>query len=99
MLGQKGAAPRRDTQAGARPAFFIFGFPRLFLSVLLYFFGREFLQVIARLSVPGHIEAAAASDKVGAFADVRLDFTGFDCVDNCNFDKIRTSDCALIAAG
>jgi|SRR5262245_46055407 len=29
---------------------------------------------------------------------LRLDFTGFDCVDNCNFDKIRTSGCALIAA-
>src|SRR5262245_41897981 len=40
-----------------------------------------------------------ATDKVGAFAYVRLDFTGFDCVDNCNFDKIRTSDCAVIAAG
>ena len=49
--------------------------------------------------MPGHIEPAAATDKVGAFAEVRLDFTGFDCVDNCNFDKIRTSDCALIAAG
>jgi hypothetical protein len=36
MLGQEGAAPRQDTQAGARPAFFISNFRTVLFS--LYFF-------------------------------------------------------------
>jgi hypothetical protein len=60
---------------------------------------KKFLQMIACTFRACHIELAAATDQVGSDRRLRLDFTRFDCVDNCNFDKIRTSDFALIAAG
>jgi hypothetical protein len=99
MLGQEGAALRQDTQAGARPAFFISDF-RVLLFGLAALFGRKnFLHMIACATFRAWPEPAAATDKSWSVLGLRLDFTGFDCVDNCNFDKFRTSDCALIAAG
>ena len=68
MLGQEGAAPRQDTQAGARPAF-LFGTsaPALFGLALLFSDGIKCLTDDCDF-LADHIEPAAVTDPVGAFA-------------------------------
>jgi hypothetical protein len=55
MLGQEVAAPRQDTQAGARPAFFISNFRTRSFQSGCTFFGREngksVFQMIATFSL------------------------------------------------
>jgi hypothetical protein len=68
MLGQEGAAPRQDTQAGARPAFFISNF-RTHSFQWLYFFRtgkRENCLSDDCDFLADHIEPAAATDPVEA---------------------------------
>jgi hypothetical protein len=67
MLGQEGAAPRQDTQAGARPAFFISNFRTVLFS--LYFFRtgkREKCLSDDCDFLADHTEPAAVTDPVGA---------------------------------
>jgi hypothetical protein len=97
--GRAEAGHTRKPERG--PLFSILGFGALLFGLALIFPDeKKFLQMIACTTFRAcHIELAAATDQVGSDRRLRLDFTRFDCVDNCNFDKIRTSDCAVIAAG
>jgi hypothetical protein len=96
----RGRAEAGHTSRGAA-RFFISDFRARSFQSGCTFFGREngksVLEMIATFSLitSSHRHTLILLER----SSTEVGFTGFDCVDNCNFDKIRTSGCALIAAG